>query len=221
MAAALCAAAVFSYQPVAWTAAPGALGEISVKGSAEVNGVSSISGRTIFSGDRIVTGEHSTASVTSREGARLLVVESSEVRIKQASTLWTAMLDHGGVAAVSPGRSALVVEVRGMRIVPGHTGSVYAVQLEGSQLKVLAQSGAVIVEAANRTVAVPEGKTLDATVAPSQAGGAAPAGASSVLTEVLIVTTVALAGTAIALGVLEATKGCTVSPAGVGTCQVQ
>jgi len=217
---ALCAAGVFAYQPVAWAAAPAVVGEISVKGSAEINGIGAVNGKTVFSGDRIVTNGNSTASVTSHGGARLLVVESSTVQIKDSSGPLTALLQRGGVAAVSPAEAPLIVEVSGMRIVPAKTGGIYAVQLAGNKLKVLAQSGTLSVEAANRTVTVPEGKTMDATVGADPAGGGAAAGGSSLLTDILIASTVALAATTLALAIDDATKGCTVSPVGVGTCQV-
>jgi hypothetical protein len=217
---ALCAAAVLPYQPVAWAAAPAVVGEISVRGSAEVNGIGAVDGKTVFSGDRLVTDGNSTASVTSRRGARLVVVESSAVQIEDSSGLLTALLVRGGVAAVSPAQAPLIVEVGGMRIVPGKAGSVYAVQLEGSKLRVLAQSGTLSVEAANRTVSVPEGKTMDATVVPDPGNRGAASGGGSHLTDILIASTVALAATTIALGVAYATTGCTVSPTGVGTCKV-
>jgi hypothetical protein len=216
------------YAPVAWTAAPAIVGEISVRGSAKVNGIGTTSGANVFPGDHIATEANSTASVTSRDGARLLVIESSSAQIRDGGGRLTAVLLSGGVAAVSPAKSPLIVEVRGLRILPATTGSVYAVLLNGNSLKVLARNGAVDVVAENRTVTVEEGKTLDATVGPAPASGngtgtgsgAGAGGGGGTLTAVLIATTAALAASTIALGVLDATAGCTVSPSGVGTCQV-
>jgi hypothetical protein len=220
---AMCAAAVFACQPVGWAAAPALVGEITVKGSAEVNGISATTGRNVFIGDRIVTEREASVSVTSRAGARMVVVGLSTVQIKDAADHLLAQLDRGGVAAVSPAQAPLIVEVKGMRIVPGKTGSVYAVFLEGSKLKVLSENGTVSVETSDRTVTVPEGKTMEATVGadPAPSGAGAPGSAGSHLTDILIASTVALAATTIALAVVDATKTCTVSPSGVGTCQVK
>jgi len=219
---ALCTAGIFIFQQTGWAAAAPVVGEISVHGRAAVNGLDTASGKTIFSGDRIVTEAQSTAAVTSRGGARLLVVEASAVEIKDSNGSLVARLDHGGLAAVSPAQAPLIVEVGGMRILPAARGSVYAVFLDGNKLKVQAQSGALDVEAANRTVSLPEGKTLDATMAPAPegGGGGGASGGSSTLTAVLIASTVALAASTLALAIDDVTKGCTVSPAGVGTCQV-
>lgn len=223
---ALCAAWSLVYAPVAWTAAPAIIGEISVRGSAKVNGIATASGASVFPGDHIATEANSTASVTSRAGARLLVIQSSTVQIREGGGRLTALLERGGVAAVSPAKSPLLVDVKGLRILPAATGSVYAVTLDGNSLKVLARSGAVDVEAENRTVTVEEGKMLDATVGPPPASGsgtgsgAGAGGGGGTLTAVLIASTVALAASTIALAALDATAGCTVSPTNVGTCQV-
>jgi len=224
----LCAAWSLVHAPIAWTVAPAIIGEISVKGSAKVNGIGTASGANVFPGDLIATEANSTASVTSRDGARLLVIESSTVQVREGGGQLTAMLERGGVAAVSPAKSPLLVEVRGLRILPAATGSVYAVLLDGNSLKVLARSGAVDVLADNRTVTVEEGKTLDATVGPAPASGSGTGagsgggagGGGGTLTTVLIVSTAALAASTIALAALDATAGCTVSPASVGTCHV-
>jgi len=223
----LCAAWSLVYAPVAWTAAPAIIGEISVRGSAKVNGIATASGANVFPGDHIATEAKSTASVTSRDGARLLVIESSTVQIREGGGRLTALLEIGGIAAVSPAKSPLIVEVRGLRILPAATGSVYAVLVNGNSLKVLARSGAVDVVAENRTVTVEEGKTMDATVPAPASGsgsgtgsGAGAGGGGGTLTTVLIASTVALAASTIALAALDATAGCTVSPTNVGTCQV-
>ena len=224
---ALCAAWSLVYAPEAWTAAPAIIGEISVRGSAKVNGIGTASGANVFLGDRIATEANSTASVTSRAGARLLVIESSTVQIREGGDRLTAVLESGGIAAVSPAKSPLIVEVRGLRVLPAATGSVYAVLLNGNSLKVLARSGAVDVVAENRTVTVEEGKTLDATLPAPASGsgsgtgsGAGAGGGGGTLRTVLIATTAALAASTIALAAIGATAGCTVSPTNVGTCHV-
>lgn len=219
---AVSACLLLTYQPVAWSATPVAVGQISTNGAAEINGVDAVTGGTVFSGDRIITPRGATASLSLAGGSQLILVGSSSVQVNNAGSQLSAALEHGKLAILSPARAPVVVEAGGIRIVPRKDGSLYAVELTGNSLNVTARRGIVDVEAANRTIALKEGKTLRATLGPPQEpeGAGADGAARSRILEATIVASVLLAGTALALAIVSLKAGCKVSPSNVGTCQV-
>jgi hypothetical protein len=222
----LCTSLMLVYQPAVGSATPIAVGQISAKGAAEINGVSAITGGALFSGDRIDTERNSTASLSLTAGRQVILVEASSLRIALTGNQVTGTLGHGEVAVLSPASDPTVIEAGGTRIFPSKDGSVYTVELNKNNLNVTANRGTVLVEAADRTVEVPEGKTLEATLDPAQgsSGSRVPgsAGRSSRLATVLIVgTVVALAAATVTLLVLDLNTGCkVVSPSTAGQCDV-
>jgi hypothetical protein len=213
------------YQPVLGSTTPTALGEVSSKGATEINGVSAITGGAVFSGDRIDTERNSTASLSLTAGRQVILVEASSLRIALTGSQVTGTLGHGTVAVLSPANDPTFIEAGGTRIVPGKDGSIYVVELSKDNLNVTASRGTVSVEAADRTVEVPEGKTLEATLDPAQgptgSGGPAPAASGGHLLTVVIVAAGALAAATVTLLVREVRTGCkVVSPSTAGQCDV-
>jgi hypothetical protein len=213
------------YQPALGSATPTAVGQISSKGATEINGVSAITGGAVFSGDRIDTERKSTASLSLTAGRQVILVEASSLRIALTGNQVTGTLGHGTVAVLSPATDPTVIEAAGTRIVPGKDGSVYLVELSKNNLNVTASRGTVLVEAADRTVEVPEGKTLEATLDPAQgpsgSGGPISAGNGGHLMTVVIVAAVALAAATVTLLVRDVRTGCkVVSPSTAGQCTV-
>lgn len=217
----VCVSFIFAYQPVAWSASPATVGQIATEGNAEINGLNAVTGGSVFSGDRIITRPDSRASLFLTNGSRLVLLGSSSAQIKTTGNHLMAVLDRGQLAIVSPSTSPLAVEAGGTKIVPGKDGSIYVVALNANRLKVMAQKGTVSVEASNRTVDVAEGKTLNATLDPQQEPEGV--GASAIQNRsgpILLVISLGLAGTALALAIVDITAGCKVSPSTVGSCQV-
>jgi hypothetical protein len=219
---AVCASLLVVCQP-AWPA-PVGLGQIATQGTAEVNSVAAVTGATVFSGDRITTEKGSTALLSLTAGRQAIVSESSSLRLTRQANEITTVLDQGNAAILSPANDPVVMDVGGTRIVPGTAGSVYAVQLTGNKVTVAASRGSVTVEGLNRRVEVDQGNTLEATLEPAQFGagaGAPPPVIRSRLGTVLIIATIALAATTLALLIRDLNTGCkVVSPSSVGKCEV-
>jgi ferric-dicitrate binding protein FerR (iron transport regulator) len=207
---AICAAMLLVYQPVAWAASPASIGQIATKGSAEINGANAVTGATVFSGDKIVSHRNSTAALALTGGGRLVLTGAGAMEVKRDGEHITATLAKGKLGFLSQAKSPVAVDAGGTRTTPGKTGGVYVVALDGNNLEVSAYKGVAKVEAANRTLEVPEGKTLRATLEPGQ-GPPSSAGFSSVATWTIIAL-VAAAG-AIAAGVVASSGGrITLSP---------
>ncbi len=221
----LCTSLLLVYQPAVGSATPIAVGQISSKGAAEINGVRAVTGGAVFSGDRIDTDRNSTASVSLTAGRQVILAEASSLRIALTGSQVTGTLGHGEVAVLSPASDATVIEAGGTRIVPGKGGSVYTVELNKNNLNVTASRGTVLVEAADRTVEVPEGKTLEATLDPAQqptgAGTPSATGSNTHLVTALVVGAAALAAATVTLLVRDVRTGCkVVSPSTAGQCDV-
>jgi hypothetical protein len=213
---------LLAYQPSVCSAAATAVGQISTQGSTVINGINAVTGSSVFAGDRIATQHDSTASLALSGGRRLILVESSSMQVTNSGGEFTAALDHGRLAIMSPATAPQLVEARGTLIVPGKSDTVYAVQLNGNSLTVTANKGTVAVEAIERTVEVPEGKTLEATLAPALPPGTPQGGAisavSSHLLTYIVITAVVLA-VAVPLIVLNLPSNCSVSDANIGKCK--
>jgi ferric-dicitrate binding protein FerR (iron transport regulator) len=222
----LCTSLILVYQPAAGLATPIAVGQISSsKGAAEINGVRAVKGGTVFSGDRIDTERNATASVSLTAGRQVILVAASSLQIALTGSQVTGTLEHGEVAVLSPASDPTVIEAGGTRIVPGKGGSVYTVELNNNKLNVTASRGTVLVEAADRTVEVPEGKTLEAALDPAQgpsgSGSPSASGSSSHFVTVLVVSAAALAVATVTLLVRDLSTGCkVVSPSTAGQCDV-
>jgi ferric-dicitrate binding protein FerR (iron transport regulator) len=210
---AICAAIVLVYQPVAWAASPASIGQIATKGNAELNGANAVTGATVFSGDRIVSHPDSTASLALTGGSRIVLAGAGAMQVKAEGEELTATLDKGKLGFLSQASAPVVVEAGGTRVTPGKNGGVYVVELDGNKLEVSAYKGGAKVEAANRTVEVPEGKTLLATLEPAQ-GPPSSAGHSSFAVWAIVALAAAGAITAI---VLATTGGKTISPSSLSS----
>jgi ferric-dicitrate binding protein FerR (iron transport regulator) len=189
-----------------------------IEGAADINGTHAPKAGTVFVGDHLVTQSGANASLALTGGAQLILVESSSLQMKEVEGQTSVSLDRGALAVLS--RSAttpVVVEAGGARIRSGKGGAVYAVTFAGEKLQVFAKTGNAEVEAANRTVEVHEGETLEATMAPA-APSQRPSGAGStspVLSKIdsaVIIVGVAAAITALVIAIRALEKACTGTP---------
>lgn len=179
------------------------LGQVIVKGQAKVNGVVTPSGTNVFPGDRLATGADSVAELALAGGGKILLSGSSAVVLRQDANHTVVKLREGALAILSKSSSPVIIEANGARIRPAAGAPVVLeIATRGNSLKVLARRGSATVEAANKSLEVPEGKELDATVAASsgQLPHGSPAGRNRLTTWVFIAA-VAASFTGLALGI--------------------
>jgi hypothetical protein len=210
---------LLGFQPGTWAvSSPTIAGQMVTEGAAQINGASAPKGGTVFVGDHIVTPSGANASLALTGGAQLILIESSSLQMKEVEGQMSASLDRGAVAVLSrTATTPFVVEAGGARIRPGKGGAVYAVTLTGQKLEVFAKTGTTEVEAADRTVEVHEGETLEATMAPPAppqmaAGAGSTSPLMSKLDKIAIIAGVAAAGTALVLAIRALQKTCTGTP---------
>ncbi len=191
------------YAPVAPAGSPAVVGKLSTKGTAEVNGAPVPAETTVFAGDRISTQKDTALGLTLPGGNQVFLPALSAARVQRDGHRVTVSLERGALAVVSRAAEPVVIEANGVRIqTAGSTAGAYEVAIHGRSLKVMARKGTAVVTAADRTVEVKEGTTLEATVAQGSTG---PGGLSPLWTVVLV--TSALAGfTGLALGVQAVTR---------------
>jgi hypothetical protein len=195
-----------------------ALGKISGRGMAEVNGTALPGEATLFSGDQISTRKESAVALSFGGGDQIFLPELSRARIERAGAGTRLALDFGALAAIRRSTNLPVVMAGGVRIeASGNTPAAFEVALNGTALKVFARLGSVRVTGANKTVEVPEGKTMEATTAavPPTAPAAAAASGLSWLQTTAIVVGLAAGITGLGLGIAAVTrpnpKNCTIS----------
>lgn len=218
----VCASTALVCQPA--MTAPTAIGQITPTGATEVNGVAVARGSAVFSGDQIKTGLHATALLSLRAGRQAILEEKSSLQLAQGTNRISGTLAQGYVAVLSPANDPVVIEAGGTRILPGKDGSIYSVRLADNRLSVSNRKGSVSVQAADRTFAVPEGRTLEAVLElaekPSGAGVTSAIASSRVATFAIVVGA-GLAATTLTLLVRELNTNCrVVSPSTVGQCEV-
>ncbi len=173
------------YVPVAPAASPAVVGKISTKGTAEVNGAAVPAEATVFAGDRISTQKNTASGLSLPGGNQVFLPALTSTRISRTGDQVTVALERGAVAVVNRSADPVVIEVNGVLIqAASPAGGVYEVAIQGRGLKVMARKGTAVVKAADRTVEVKEGTTMDATVAPGPAGSG---GTSSFLTIISVV----------------------------------
>lgn len=165
--------------PVSPAGTAAAVGKVTTKGAAELNGAAAPAETTVFNGDRISTREKAVATLWLTGGDQLFLTEQSAGRLSrdQADARTEMALERGGLVLMSRGAQPVSVLAAGLRIVPSGAG-IFEIVVQGNTLKVAARKGSARVTASNRSVDVPEGKTLDATVDPPQG----PAGAAALTT---------------------------------------
>ncbi len=195
-----------------------ALGKISGRGIAEVNGTALPGEATLFSGDQISTRKESAVALSFGGGDQIFLPELTRARIERAGAGTRMALDYGALAAIRRSTNLPVVMAGGVRIeASGSTPAAFEVALNGRALKVFARLGSVRVTAANKTVEVPEGKTMEATTAavPPTAPATAAASGLSWLQTTAIVVGLAAGITGLGLGIAAVTrpnpKNCTIS----------
>ncbi len=173
------------YVPVAPAASPAVVGKISTKGTAEVNGAAVPAEATVFAGDRISTQKNTASGLSLPGGNQVFLPALTSTRISRTGDQVTVALERGAVAVVNRSADPVVIEANGVLIqAASPAGGVYEVAIQGRGLKVMARKGTAVVKAADRTVEVKEGTTMDATVAPGPAGSG---GTSSFLTIISVV----------------------------------
>jgi ferric-dicitrate binding protein FerR (iron transport regulator) len=194
------------------------VGQIAIEGTAEINGAVAPKGGTVFVGDHVVTQGGANASLALTGGTQLILVEASSLHMQEVDGQMGASLTGGALAVFTRGvTNPIVVEAGGARIRTGKEGAVYAVTLTGEKLQVFSKTGTTEVAAANRTIEVHEGETLEATMSlPTPPQRPAGAGSSSPLwgnfDKVLIIVGVAAGVTGLVVAVRALQKTCTATP---------
>lgn len=195
------------YQPA--LAAPPMLGQAIIKGQAKINDVVTPSGASLFAGDRVATSTDSIVELQLTKGGNVFLPASSVVGLEQKGDHVTVGLEQGALAVLSKNGSPTAVEAYGVRILPpADSASVIEVAISGNSLKVLARRGKATVESADRTIEVPEGKELDATVAsaPQQGPSGSRASARGRLETWVFITAVAAGVTGLILGIIAVSR---------------
>jgi len=193
---------LLAYEPVTGAGAQ-TLGSMKVQGLVKVNGAAVAAETTVFAGDRVTTASGSRASLSLTGGGQVVPLGASSFQMKHSGEQLTAALAEGGLAVLSHARTPVLVEAAGARIHPPEEGGFFVLTVNGDSLRVVARKGALSVEAGDRTVEVPEGKALEAKMAPPPQGpqGAGSGGGLSTFAKVAIVLVVvgAITGIAVAL----------------------
>ncbi len=208
------------YVPVAPAASPAVVGKMTTKGNALVNNAAVPAEATVFAGDQIATEKETVAGLSLSGGDQVFLPSLSSAKVNRTDTQVTVALERGALAVLNRSAKPVVIEANGMRIQSANpSAGIYEVAVNGNELKVMARKGATIVTGADRTVEVPEGKTLEATVAPRPAG----LGGLSAFWAFVVVASAAAGITGLALGVSAIRradpKDCTVvSPGGTLRC---
>ena len=186
------------YVPVAPAASPAVVGKIHTKGTAEVNGAPVPAEATVFAGDRITTRKETASGLSLPGGDQVFLPALTSAKVSRAGSLVTVALERGALAVVNRSAEPVVIEANGVRIqAAGTLGGVYEVAIRGTGLKVMTRKGTTLVKAADRTVEVNEGMTLEASVAQGPVG---PGGLSPLWT-VVLVSSAAAGFTGLALGI--------------------
>jgi ferric-dicitrate binding protein FerR (iron transport regulator) len=187
---------IFGTLPPANAASP--VGKMTTRGAAEVNGAPAPSETSVFAGDRITTREDTAAAVQFSGGSQIFLPELSAAVVKLQDAQLAVSLERGALAVIARGAATIPVRAQGVVVEAAGDGAIFEVALKRSGLRVMARRGAAVVRAADRTVEVKEGMTMDATTAAPQAG--ATSGLTALQTVVLI-TSLSLGITGFALGI--------------------
>jgi ferric-dicitrate binding protein FerR (iron transport regulator) len=197
--------------PAAGGGTPAAMGSLDTNGPTRVNGTVVPASTTIFVGDRIDTPEDATAALSLTGGSHVTLAASSSLRTTNSGGETALVLDRGSLDILSRARAPIFLDAAGARLYVTKGDAAFAVAVEGNKLEVVTSIGTVEAEAADRTVEVGTGKTLEATLAPAQ--GPTEAGTSAKWETVIIVLTAAGVGAAVGFS-LRGSKTCreTASP---------
>jgi hypothetical protein len=174
---------------------PAAVGTIQAKGRVEVNGVVLPAEGTLYADDRIVVGKDAAGSLKLAGRDQVFLPELSVAAVRRAGERLRVVLEQGSMAVVSRAEQPLQVQALGAQISAAGGAAIFEVAVHGRALEVLSRQGTALVVAAERTVEVPAGMKLEATMAP------APVNGLSAFDKFVLVTAVGLgvAGFALAL----------------------
>ena len=200
---ATCLSLLLVYVPVAPAAPPAVVGKMQTKGAAEVNGTLVPAEATVFAGDRITTQKETASGLSLPGGDQVFLPSLTAAKVNRSGNRVTVALERGALAVVNRSAEPVVIQANGLRIeAASPAGGVYEVALHATGLKVMTRKGTTLVKAADRTVEVKEGTTLEATAAP----GPPVTGALSPMWTFVLVTSVAAGFTGLALGVMAITR---------------
>ncbi|MDE3136089.1 MAG: hypothetical protein KGL59_05925 [Acidobacteriota bacterium] len=146
------------------------LGSMRSQGAVEVNGVAALNGMNVYAGNRIVTSRGAVAVVMLAAGDKLALGSTTSVSLASVPQGLLVKLDRGDVGVVSEAKTPLLVQVGGVTIRAGNRAGAFEVIVKGRSLRVVAQHGPVMAEAANQTVRIDEGKTLKTRLDPVAEG---------------------------------------------------
>lgn len=194
-------------------AAPSAAAKMTTAGMATLNGAAAPALTSVFPGDRIVTEQKARTTLSFPGGDAVVIPEMTRVELGEASGRPLVNLESGTLSVLSKGKSPIVIIAHGARVTAVE-GSVFDVTMRGNALRVVARRGTARVETANRSGNVTAGNALTATMAPNNASsmpGAARAAFTS--TDWAITGVAVAAATGLGVGLYEAEKGNSASPA--------
>jgi hypothetical protein len=165
---------LMAFQPVFGTPAAQFLGTMNGSGPLELNGITVPTGTLVYSGNRIETSPQGSGYMALAQGGRIILGQSTSAQVVDSSEGYWVRLDHGVIGAVSSAKAPIVITAGGITVRTKKATGTFEVSLNGSSLKVVARHGSALVVEGNRTIEIPEGKAIDATVGPSSgtvAGG--------------------------------------------------
>ena len=183
--------ALLVYVPIAEPASTAApmLGQVMAKGDLKINGAATPSGGTIFSGDEVGTGVNAIAELVFSDSNKVFLPQMSAVALSSDAGQVIVQLKQGSLAVLSKSAAPVLIETSGVRVKPASNSPiVMEVAALGNSFKVVMRRGTAVVETADKTVEVPEGKELDATAAPPSPASPQvfPTGRNALTTWVLI-----------------------------------
>lgn len=161
---------LLAFQPAFATPPPSPVATVSGRGPIRVNGMLVPPGTSVYAGSRIDTGPGAVAFVVLPHGSKLVLGASTSARLVAGKKDFPVKLEKGTLGAVSEAGAPVLVETRGVTIRTKNAEGTYEVAVKKNSVEVLARSGAAVAEEANRTVDIPEGKMMKATLASSRAG---------------------------------------------------
>ena len=132
------------YSMVAFAAAPGTTGEISVSGSVSVNGQTAASNSTLASGSTIVTGSGSSAIISLGKTGRIEIAADSSITLKFTDASLVGMVSAGKIRVSNAAGIATTFTTKDATILAdaGQSDS-FALEVECSHTHVDTTSGVV------------------------------------------------------------------------------
>lgn len=149
--------------PLALNACPPVpIGSVMSSGQIRLDGAPVPSGAVLFSGDHVATSS-TTASVHLQNGDKLALGASTAIEVSAGGGKWIVRLNGGKILVVG-GKAPILVRVSGVTAQSERMNGSYEVALWGDALEVWTRRGVTLVQGAKRTVEVPMGHRMNATV---------------------------------------------------------